>query len=248
MTDQQMMSIWGFGLCIPDQTLAESMGFTDCALNTAVLPPLMRRRTSLATRMAVTAAGRACDKAAVDPDMPAIFVSAVGEMRITDQLCQAIAQQSFPLSPTQFHNSVHNTAAGYWSIAIGSMHSMQAMGGMQDGFALGLLEAWCQINMGVQRLLLVCYDEEMPEALLPDYHWQSCAVAMVLGVEQTNRPSISKPWQVSTESKNHRPFNAANPAFEAFALLQALQGQERLDETVEVCAGPSRWLSRLVTR
>ncbi|MCU7814955.1 MAG: beta-ketoacyl synthase chain length factor [Candidatus Thiodiazotropha sp. (ex Rostrolucina anterorostrata)] len=247
MTDRPMISILGAGLCIPDQSLAESLGFTGCALNPVILPPLMRRRTSQATRMAVTAAGRACDDAAVDTDMPAIFVSAVGEMQITDRLCQAIAQQSFPLSPTQFHNSVHNTAAGYWSIAIGSMHPMQAMGGMQDGFALGLLEAWCQINMGVQRLLLVCYDESMPEALLPDYHWQPCAMALVLGAEQADRPSISMPWQVSTESEDHRSFNALNPAFEALPLLQALQCKERLDETVEVCSGPSRWISRLVS-
>jgi hypothetical protein len=244
MTDRQMISILGSGLCIPDTAIAAALGFADCDLDPAILPPLIRRRTSLATRMAVTAAERACKAARVEPDLPAIFVSAVGESKVTDRLCQAIAEQAFPVSPTQFHNSVHNTAAGYWSIAVGSMQPMLAMGGMQDGFALGLLEAWCQLVTGQRRLLLICYDESIPEFLL--HNWQPCAVALVLGQAEKDRAAISRPWQEMDKVSSDADFKARSPAYEALPLLRRLQSTEPGDANVEVCAGPSRWLTRLV--
>lgn len=246
MADWQMISILGSGVCIPDEVTAESLGFADCGLNPSVLPPLIRRRTSLATRMALTAADRACRDADVMPDMPAIFASSVGESKVTDRLCQAIVAAEFPLSPTQFHNSVHNTAAGYWSIATGSMQPMTAMGAMQDSFALGLLEAWCQIQQGQQRLLLICFDEGIPEFLLPGHRWQPCAAALVLGTQQTGRAAISMPRQMADEPLREADFKTRSPAYEALPLLYKLQRGTSLDEPVELCAGPVRWMTDLM--
>ena len=72
---------------------------------------MARCRTNSATRIAISAARRATANNGRSP--PAIFISTLGEMQITDTLYNAIAHQNYPLSPTQFHNSVHNTAAGY---------------------------------------------------------------------------------------------------------------------------------------
>ena len=43
------------------------------------------------------------------------------------------------ISPTQFHNSVHNAAAGYWHIAAGSAAPSLSVGGHDGAFAAGLL-------------------------------------------------------------------------------------------------------------
>jgi len=246
MTDQPTISIQGTGICIPDEAVAERLGFDECGLAPTVLPPLIRRRTSLATRMAVTAADRACGDAGADRDMPAIFVSAVGEMQVTDTLCKAIADEAYPLSPTQFHNSVHNTAAGYWSIAVGSMEPMQAMSGLGDGFALALMEACCQINLGTEKLLLVCYDEGLTTPLLPGNNWDPLAVALVLSRADSGYPSVSLPWRDNAGDKQVRRFAMQPPVLETLPLVRALRAAASFDDSVELCGGPWRWFTRLI--
>ncbi len=188
-----LLAIDGFGVCLPDQDLATRTGIRDCEMDLSLLAPLVRRRTSQATRVAVSAATRACREAGQGTDMAAVFVSAIGEIQTTDKLCEVITAADFPLSPTLFHNSVHNTAAGYWSIASGSKAPMQAMAGLNDCFRLGLLEAWLQIETGADRVLLVCYDETMPSALQPEYNWQPCAIALVLGAAPGQRATLLAP-------------------------------------------------------
>ena len=109
-----LMAILGTGLCIKDNGIAAQQGFHDCALDVSLLPAMVRRRTSLATRVAISAATRACANADSSQQLPAVFVSLSGEIQVTDKLCRAIAKNDYPLSPTQFHNSVHNTASSYW--------------------------------------------------------------------------------------------------------------------------------------
>jgi len=239
------MSVLSWGLCLPQRTDDQAPGFDDCGLNPAILPPLVRRRTSLATRMAVTAADRACT--GMSRDLPAIFVSAVGEMQVTHRLCEAIARKNFPLSPTLFHNSVHNTAAGYWSIAVDTMEPMQAMAALDDGFALGLIEAGCQIAAGTPQLLLVCYDEHMPEALLPKYTWQPCALALVLGVARDDYPQLSMPYRVEAPENTAAPdFGACNPTLQGLPLLEQLQNGTTGKRRVQLTSGTMPWFTDLV--
>ena len=49
------------------------------------------------------------------------------------------------LSPTRFHNSVHNAAAGYWSIATGCHQPYSALGAGRYTFANGLFAAALQV-------------------------------------------------------------------------------------------------------
>ena len=60
MTDiSATMAILGVGLCIPDETVAEQLGITGVALDVSTpLKPMDRRRASVATRVATTAADR----------------------------------------------------------------------------------------------------------------------------------------------------------------------------------------------
>lgn len=247
-TAERLMAVLGTGLCIPDEQTAVALGFRDCGLDASLLPPLVRRRTSLATRMAVCAADRACTSAGRGRELSAVFVSAAGEMQVTDKLCSAIARRQYPLSPTLFHNSVHNTAAGYWSMATGSMAPMQAMAALDDGFALGLLEAWCQLQTTVEQVLLVVYEETLPAGLLPDYHWQNGALALVLGRAATGGPALAVPFRsgaIAAQTGVER-LKAANPAIAGVELLRRLQQSPPGQHRIGLTAGEPGWATDLV--
>src|SRR5690606_40428753 len=68
----------------------------------------------------------------------AVFASSGGDYPIIDQICKALCEPERLVSPTQFHNSVHNSAAGYWSIATGSRAPSTSISAFDDTFAAGL--------------------------------------------------------------------------------------------------------------
>ena len=69
-----------------------------------------------------------------------VFASSCGDIEIACAICQALTQPDRPVSPTQFHNSVHNAAAGYWSIALKSHKPSTSISAFDSTFAAGLLE------------------------------------------------------------------------------------------------------------
>ena len=246
--DKTPMSVLGSGLCIKNETTARSLGFSDCALDTALLPPMVRRRTSEATRIAISAATRACSNAGIRHDLPAVFVSLSGEIQVTDRLCQAIARNEYPLSPTQFHNSVHNTASSYWSMASDSQAPMMAMAALEDGFALGLLESWCQLQTGAEKILLVVYEEQAPSRLLPHYDWEPCALSLVLGHPSSGQATVSRPLQSTRESALNEEDHIATSslAMAGFPLLKILHNSTSNTYCVKVSHGISPWLTEVV--
>src|ERR1700693_408269 len=69
-------------------------------------------------RIAVAPAEQALHRTAIAPrDMALVFASPEAAGVITHQLCEVLAG-SREVSPTQFHNSVHNAPSGYYSIAM----------------------------------------------------------------------------------------------------------------------------------
>jgi len=239
------MSVLGTGWCFEEQDVAAAQGFEACEINPSILAPMLRRRTSTATKMAITALDQACKEAGMGTDLPVIFTSSIGEMGVTDRLCRAIAGSRLPISPTQFHNSVHNTAAGYWSLTVNSMAPMQSMAGMEDSFAMGLLEAYCQLQSGVECVLLVSYDESMPAELLPDYQWQACSTAWVLSTLDTGGPCLSYPYTAGPGNVfNHDcdEYSVANPTQYSISLLKKLLDRKSNRQTLQLSSGEAPWL------
>jgi len=223
------LTVLGYGISFQDAEVADTLAYEQADMQTSLLPVRLRRRTSVATKMAFAAAERACKYAAIDPStLPVIFTSALGEAAITDQLCHDIAKQNFPLSPTKFHNSVHNTASGYWSIAVGSKHPAMAMAAYQDSFALALLEAWSQLHTVEKQVLLVCYEEKASDILLPDNAWKACATAFVLGAGEMNDHGLS--MEVPYLDELQEPFTVdeeTSPAFVALPFYDALKTNKK---------------------
>lgn len=132
----------------------------------AVLPAAERRRSPATARIAVQVAAEACAMAGVDPaQVPSVFASSHGDTQITDYMCRELALDA-PLSPTRFHNSVHNAASGYWTIAVNCMHSANALSGGELSFEHGLLEAASQSLTSQRAVLLVAYDLAAPAPLV----------------------------------------------------------------------------------
>src|SRR5690606_32498809 len=95
----------------------------------------------------------------------AVLASSGGDEPITDQICKALCEPERLLSPTQFHNSVHNSAAGYWSIATGSRAPSTSISAFDDTFAAGLLEAASLCAIEQLPTILAVYDIKPPEPL-----------------------------------------------------------------------------------
>ena len=87
-----------------------------------------------------------------------MFASAHGELAIVDYLCATLASDPLSLSPTRFHHSVHNAAAGYWGIATPSVGPSTSIAAGDDSFVLGLVEAATQVVADDRPVLLVVFD------------------------------------------------------------------------------------------
>ncbi len=94
-----------------------------------------------------------------------MFTSAHGDLGVNDYMCSTLAAQPTAISPTKFHNSVHNAAAGYWTIATGCREASTALTAFDASFAAGLLEAAAQCQADERPVLLVAFDVEAVGAL-----------------------------------------------------------------------------------
>ncbi|MDB6106528.1 MAG: hypothetical protein JWO52_6527 [Gammaproteobacteria bacterium] len=131
------------------------------------LPPAERRRLGRVVKLALGVGLQATCKAGVEPaTLPAVFASSGGDGPNCHEICQALSLDERLVSPTRFHNSVHNAAAGYWSIATGSQAASNAVCAFDASFAAGLLEAVTQVVVDQTRVLLVAYDAQYPPPLL----------------------------------------------------------------------------------
>src|SRR5580692_4610479 len=127
----------------------------------AILPPNERRRALDTVAVALEVAQAACANAGRDPaQLPMVFASTYGDLAITDYMCSTLAKAPTTLSPTRFHNSVHNAAAGYWTIATGCREPYCALGAGVYTFATGLFAAAVQVCADQTDVLLVAYDIE----------------------------------------------------------------------------------------
>jgi hypothetical protein len=146
------------------------------------LPSAERRRTGTPVKLALAVGLEATAAAGVDASLlPAVFSSSGGDGQNCHEICQVLASADRQLSPTRFHNSVHNAAAGYWGIATGATPASNALCAHDASFAAGLLEALCQVAAEQRAVLFVSHDSGYPEPLrsarpIPD----AFAVALLL--------------------------------------------------------------------
>ncbi|MEP6557097.1 MAG: beta-ketoacyl synthase chain length factor [Burkholderiales bacterium] len=128
-----------------------------------LLAPNERRRAPQTVAIALEVASAACLAAQRDAaTLPSIFTSTHGDLAVTDAMCEAVANDPLSVSPIRFHNSVHNAAAGYWTIGVGSMRPATALSAYDASFAQGLIEAIATLAADDTQdaVLLVGYDSQ----------------------------------------------------------------------------------------
>lgn len=125
----------------------------------ATLPANERRRAPDSVLLAVEVAGQAVAMSGrAASELPCVFSSAYGDQLISDYMCATLASAPAELSPTRFHNSVHNAPAGYWTIATGCQASSSAISAGRATVGAGLLEAATLCAAEQRAVLLVCSD------------------------------------------------------------------------------------------
>jgi len=126
-----------------------------------LLAPTERRRAPDTVAIALEVASQACAAANRKPaELSSVFASTHGDLAISDYLCATLAETPALISPVKFHNSVHNAAAGYWSIGVGSHAPYTALSAFESTFAAGLLEAATQAVCDDRPVLYVAFDIE----------------------------------------------------------------------------------------
>jgi hypothetical protein len=130
------------------------------------LPPPERRRVGLAVKVALAVAQEAIATAQADAkQLAAVFSSSGADGDNCDAICRVLASEDRHISPTRFHNSVHNAAAGYWGIASGAMTPATVLCAYDASFGAGLLEALIQVTVDGAGTLLVTYEAPHPDPL-----------------------------------------------------------------------------------
>jgi Beta-ketoacyl synthase, N-terminal domain len=167
----------GVGLCAPGlDTWVDSVpvlaGERDYVLASirvpaaGLLPANERRRAVQTVRLALAVGSEAFAVAGRDPvETASVFASSGGDGETIHEILSILASSNRELSPTRFHNSVHNAPAGYWGIATNSQAASSSICCYDDSFAAGLLEAVVQATAEGHPVALIAYDVQYPSPL-----------------------------------------------------------------------------------
>jgi len=223
-----------------------------------LLPAAERRRAPDGVSVALSVAHEAVTMAGAHGNvvdvrtLPTVFASAFGDLAIVDYLCASLASDPLALSPTRFHHSVHNAAAGYWSIATGATEAATAIAAGPATFANGLLEALVQVATRSTPVLLVAFDTPATGPLVraaPNAALFGCAFVFAprddasTGIAVTVGPGASE--RVVPRRDARRAPALPSPSAAAMAFLDALA--DGCDATIDYALGPAATLRTRVT-
>jgi len=124
-----------------------------------LIKPMMRRRMSSLSKLALQAALQVSNNTPIDY---IIFSSRHGELTRTVKLIEEITQGE-DASPTAFSQSVHNTAAGLFTISSQRTTPVTSIAAVESSLHHALIEATIYLQENpAHRVLLVDFDEPLP--------------------------------------------------------------------------------------
>jgi hypothetical protein len=131
-----------------------------------MLPAAERRRSGVPIKLALAVAQEAFLQAGRDTGTAAtVFTSSDGDCDNMHAINSMLVTAPRELSPTRFHNSVHNAAAGYWCIAANSHEPSTSLCAHDASFSAGLLESATQVTVDDAVVALIAYDHPYPEPM-----------------------------------------------------------------------------------
>lgn len=201
-----------------------------------VIPGNEKRRAPTIVKAAVEVSAQACGHAGMNPaDLACVFGSGLGDTDITDYLCTQLASPEKQLSPTKFHNSVHNAAAGYWTISTHCMRSANSIAAYRYTVGISLMEAALQGQQDQMPVLVSLFDLAARGIYQRIYATDmDFAAALVITPAELSTPPLAKlTFSVGADAvaaPDWHPFFArlseANPSARILPLLHALSSHE----------------------
>ena len=201
----------------------------------AILPPRDRRRCSESVSLALHTAHQTAQAGGLDlATTPTVFANSAGDGEIIHRLLSALAKPEKPVSPTDFHNSVHNASAFYWSLGTGCRAASTSIAAARFSFAAALIKAAMHSVAEGSPTIMVCFDSPLPLPLGETYPIiASLAVGFALWPQAVNESlaSLELSWMptVDPEAEASRPLlpelmdlRHGNPAGRALPLLEAI--------------------------
>ncbi len=195
----------------------------------------LKRGISQLTRMSVEVMCQAGAHAGFDlATCPTVFGSAYGEMQIAIHQLQMMREDDGVISPARFKNSVHNTAAGLFSIAHKNRGFTTAIAAGSNTVPLTLLEALlCVDDEG--HVLASVADETLPDPLgkeMPYGRFAALGVGFALSGKPGPAPLArlqnlrtaprSAPSSAQYPSLSKTPSFLKNPSSPGLELLNAV--------------------------
>jgi lambda repressor-like predicted transcriptional regulator len=165
--------------------------------------------------------------------LASVFTSSCGDGQVIHQICEALASPAREVSPTRFHNSVHNAPAGYWSIALRSQAPSTSLCAFDWSFVAGLLEACVYCLTEAEPVLLISYDVPYLEPLHAARPiTQPLGAALLLAPQATSASLARLDVQIEAEARAAahmqdpalERLRSGNPTGRALPLLRALAG------------------------
>lgn len=195
-----------------------------------LLPAAERRRSGAIVKTTLATGLEACTAAGLDPATLACVYSASGsDGQNCHEICLMLASDDRHISPTRFHNSVHNAAAGYWSIATGAVAPISVLCAYDASFGAGLLEAITQVVVDHTATLLISSDTTYPEPLrhtrpIPDNFATAMVLAPLPSAHSIAKISVSLTSDVALTMSNAEleQLRTSIPSARSLPLLQVL--------------------------
>ena len=244
------IGIWASQLCgwEASRALLRAGGAADTTVAPrpapSLLAPTERRRAPDSVLLALEVAQQATAMAGRDArDLPIVFASAYGDLAINDYLCATLTHAPPQVSPTKFHNSVHNAPAGYWAIATGCMAATTAVSAGESTFGAGLLEAALLAQAENTPVLFAVYDLAACGPLADVIACRTPFAAAFVLAPSRERAGASLRLTLSADAAELAPappllqaVYRENPAARCVPLLSALA--EPAARTIALSAGP----------
>lgn len=200
-----------------------------------LLPSAERRRTGIPVKLALAVGCEAIAHSQRNAsELPAVFASSAGDGDNMHYIFDMLAKNGREVSPTRFHNSVHNAPSGYWSIATKSMAPTTSLACFDASFVAGLLEAATQTLANGNAAVLIAYDAPYPQPLHAARPISAIfGVALVLSGSKTNRSMAEIGISINRKNKSSTPIanaeleaiRAGTPAARSLPLLAALSNR-----------------------
>lgn len=172
------------------------------------IPAMQRRRLSRLAKLALNSAMQTLDTHDVDY---IVWVSQYGDEAKTLNILEDVLREQTP-SPTQFSTSVHNAISGLYSILCRDVTPATSLAGSWND---GLIEAyaWLKTRPEARQVLLVYYDEALPDIYIEHQPFAAFAMAAMISLAPANLMLTPKHTDATPAYQQALAFNAfwANP-------------------------------------